>query len=46
MDVKTAFLNGDLDEEVYMELPTGFVEVGKEDLVCKLNNSIYGLKQA
>ena len=46
MDVKTTFLNGDLDEEVYMEQPTGFVEVGKEDLVCKLNKSIYGLKQA
>ena len=46
MDVKTTFLNGDLDEEVHMEQPTSFVEVGKEDLVCKLNNSIYGLKQA
>ena len=34
MDVKTAFLNGDLDEDVYMKQPTGFVEVGKEDLVC------------
>ncbi|XP_059596938.1 uncharacterized protein LOC132254741 [Vitis vinifera] len=46
MDVKTAFLNGDLDEDVYMEQPTGFTEVGKEHLVCKLNKSIYGLKQA
>ena len=46
MDVKTTFLNGDLDEDVYMEQPIGFEEVGKEDLVCKLNNSIYGLKQA
>ena len=45
MDVKTTFLNGDLDEDVYMEQPTGFVEVGKEDLVCNLNKSIYGLKQ-
>ncbi|RVW77698.1 Retrovirus-related Pol polyprotein from transposon TNT 1-94 [Vitis vinifera] len=46
MDVKTTFLNGDLDENVYMEQPIGFTEVGKEDLVCKLNKSIYGLKQA
>ncbi|RVW44373.1 Retrovirus-related Pol polyprotein from transposon TNT 1-94 [Vitis vinifera] len=46
MDVKTSFLNGDLDENVYMEQPTGFTEVGKEHLVCKLNKSIYGLKQA
>ena len=46
MDVKTTFLNGDLDEKVYMEQPTSFVEVGKEDLVCKLNKSMYGLKQA
>ena len=46
MDIKTAFLNGDLDEDVYMEQPTGFAKVGKEDLVCKLNKSIYGLKQA
>nr|CAN81610.1 hypothetical protein VITISV_003346 [Vitis vinifera] len=46
MDVKIAFLNGNLDEEVYMEQPTGFTKVGKEDLVCKLNKSIYDLKQA
>ena len=46
MDVKIAFLNGGLNEDAYMEHPTGFTKVGKEDLVCKLNKSIYGLKQA
>lgn len=46
MDVKTAFLNGDLDEEVYMEQPEGFVLPGNELKVCKLVNSLYGLKQA
>ena len=46
MDVKTAFLNGDLDEEIYMEQPLGFVEKGKENKVCKLERSIYGLKQS
>ena len=44
MDVMTAFLNGDLDEDVCMEQPIGFAEVGKEYLVCKFNKSIYGLK--
>ena len=42
MDVKTAFLNGDLEEEVYMAQPEGFVTAGKENLVCKLKKSIYG----
>ena len=46
MDVKTAFLNGNLDEEVFMDQPEGFVVDGKEQLVCKLKKSIYGLKQA
>ena len=46
MDVTTAFLNADLEEEIYMQQPEGYVEAGKEHLVCKLNKSLYGLKQA
>jgi transposase InsO family protein len=46
MDVKTAFLNGDIDHEVYMQQPEGFVEHGSEGKVCKLHKSIYGLKQS
>ena len=46
MDVKTAFLNGDLEENVYMAQPKGFVMEGKERLGCRLKKSIYGLKQA
>ncbi|XP_077230109.1 uncharacterized protein LOC143863304 [Tasmannia lanceolata] len=46
MDVKTAFLNGSLEEEIYMDQPDGFVAFGQEDKVCKLLKSLYGLKQA
>ncbi|PIL23572.1 hypothetical protein GSI_14885 [Ganoderma sinense ZZ0214-1] len=46
MDVKTTFLNGDLEEEIYMEQPEGWVVPGKEGYVCLLKKAIYGLKQA
>ena len=46
MDVKTAFLNGGLEEEVYMKQLEAFSSSANEHLVCKLNKSIYGLKQA
>ncbi|GJU75513.1 zinc finger, CCHC-type containing protein [Tanacetum coccineum] len=46
MDVKTTFLNGDLDKEMYMKQPEGFVMPANEHKVCKLVKSLYGLKQA
>eukprot|EP00253_Pinus_taeda_P033351 PITA_33351 len=45
MDVKSAFLHGDLHEEIYMEQPTGFTQTDS-NLVCRLKKSLYGLKQA
>ena len=46
MNVKTVFLNGKLDEEIYMDQPVGFVANGEEHKVCKLWRSIYDLKQS
>ena len=44
MDVKTTFLHGDLEEEIYMKQPEGFMVKGKKELVCRLKKSLYGLK--
>jgi hypothetical protein len=46
MDVKTTFLHGDLEDEIYMKQPEGFAVKGKKELVCKLKKSLYGLKQS
>ena len=46
LDVETAFLQGDLEEDIFMYQPEGFVQKGTETKVCKLNKALYGLKQA
>ena len=46
MDVKSTFLNGELEEEVYIEQPQGFLLSEHKDFVCRLKKALYGLKQA
>jgi hypothetical protein len=46
MDVKTTFLHGDLEEEIYMKQPEVFVVKGKKYLVCRLKKILYGLKKS
>ena len=46
LNVKTAFLHGNLEEQIYMKQPEGFEVAGKEDHVCLLKKSLYGLKQS
>uniref|UniRef100_A0A2N9FQZ7 Integrase catalytic domain-containing protein n=1 Tax=Fagus sylvatica TaxID=28930 RepID=A0A2N9FQZ7_FAGSY len=46
LDVKTAFLHGNLEEEIFMVQPEGFKQLGTENLVCRLKKSLYGLKQS
>jgi hypothetical protein len=46
MDIKSTFLNGELEEEVYIEQPKGFKLLENTDYVCKLKAVLYGLKQA
>ena len=46
LDVKTTFLHGELEEKIFMHQPEGFVIEGKEDHMCRLKKSLYGLKQS
>jgi hypothetical protein len=45
LDVKTTFLHGDLEEDIYMQQPQGYEVKGKDNLVCRLKKSLYGLKK-
>ena len=45
LDVKTTFLHGDFEEEIYMHQPQGYEVKGKDNLVCRLKKSLYGMKQ-
>jgi hypothetical protein len=45
LDVKTTFLHGDLEEDIYMQQPQGYEVKGKENLVCRLKKRLYGLKK-
>ena len=46
MDVRSAFLNGNLEEDIYMAQPEGYIDENKPNMVCKLKKSLYGLKQS
>ena len=46
LDIKNVFLHGDLQEEVYVEQPPGFVVQGETEKICHLRKSLYGLKQS
>jgi hypothetical protein len=46
MDVKTTFLDEELEEEIYIDQTNGFIAQGQEDKVCRLLKSLYSLKQA
>ena len=46
MDVATAFLSRQFDEEIYMQQPEGYEFTGRENVACKLKKSLHGLKQA
>ena len=46
LDVKIAFLNGELEEQIYMSQPKGFIVLDKKDHICLLKKSLYGLKKS